>query len=67
MTKFMSKKFSVGGYTKAYADNYDSVFRLKDETRFCLRCQRTYRIPREPGVPFGTPCPDCLEEMSHGK
>lgn len=37
------------------------MFRLKDETRFCLRCQRTYRIPREPEVPFGTPCPDCLE------
>lgn len=48
MTKFMSPKFSVGGSSKAYRDNYDAVFGK--------RCKVTDNPCGTDTRPEGSPC-----------
>lgn len=63
MTKFMSKKFSVGGYTKAYADNYDSVFREPQIELICPVCGIRFMAKKEPPPLENAPCLRCLLDI----
>jgi hypothetical protein len=45
MTKFTQKSFTVGGSSKAYSDNYDSVFRREPEPA-PSECKPGFALPK---------------------